>query len=162
MLIVNNGVGRMFTLEYPYVHVQAGKVPEHYRDIFSVAPQEMVHNGPDVVACFASREQLEQVQIQWGAVKNLISGTLILTAQGIASEIYCRSFSPRVTLDEETANPAIYPRLFHWWSEKLHSKKHLNFVHGLTRRSEMDTLIHGAKLWVGGSCRCYLQGELLV
>lgn len=149
-------------LEYPYIQVPIGKVPEAYAKHFSIPPQEILQNGPDVMVFYDTQEQVEQVQVQLASFKNLISGSLILTAKGVESDIYCRSFSPRLGLDEDTATPAIYPRLFHWWSEKLNHKNHLCFVQGLTRRSEIDSMVQGAKLWVGGACRHYFQGELLL
>jgi PhzF family phenazine biosynthesis protein len=149
-------------IESPYIHVQVGKVPESYWQHFSIAPQDILQNGPDVIVYFNHQDELQQVQVNIAAFKNLISGSLILTAKGAEADIRCRCFSPRVSLVEETATPAIYPRLFHWWSEKLKHKNQLSFEQGLTRRSEIDAFVLGSKLMVGGYCRSYFQGDLLL
>jgi PhzF family phenazine biosynthesis protein len=149
-------------LEYPYIQVQPGKVPENYYENFSIRPLEILQNGPDVIAFFENQQQVEQCQIQILAFKNLISGALILTAKGEEADIYCRCFTPRVSIQEETATPSIYSRLFHWWSQRLGHKTQMRFVQGLMRRSEIEAFVQDTKLWVGGACRCYFKGKLLL
>lgn len=149
-------------LEYPHIQVQPEKIPENFYDFFSIRPLEILQNGPDVVAVFDSPEKVVQCQVQVAAFRNLISGTLVMTAKGGDWDIYCRCFTPRVTLQEETATPAIFSRLFYWWSQRLKDKTQLGFQQGLMRRSEIHVWTQGAKCYVGGYARSYFQGQLLL
>lgn len=149
-------------LEYPHIQVQPGSVPEAYFDFFSIRPQQIVQNGPDVIALFDSPEQVAQCQVQVVAFKQQISGALVLTAKGGEWDVYCRSFTPRVSLQEETATPAIYSRLFYWWSGRLQNKSQLGFQQGLMRRSEVHVWTQGAKCYVGGYARSYIEGYLVL
>lgn len=149
-------------LEYPHIQVQPGKSPDNYYDFFSIQPLEILQNGPDVVAVFESPEMVAQCQVQVVAFKNMISGALVLTAKGGEWDVYCRCFTPRFTLQEETATPAIFSRLFYWWSQRLQDKTQLSFQQGLMRRSEIHVWTQGSKCYVGGYARSYFEGQLLL
>lgn len=149
-------------LEYPNIQTQPGHVPPQYYDFFSNRPLEILQNGPDVLVVFETPEMVEQCQVQLMAFKQLISGALVLTAKGGEWDIYCRCFTPRIALQEETATPAIYARLFNWWSARLQNKTQIHFQQGLMRRSEIHTWIQDSKCYVGGFAIRYFQGQLLL
>ncbi len=168
-LILNSSLGQTkifrenerFYLEYPITHVTLGKVPPSYAQYFSIQPQEILQNGPDVIAYFENQDQLEKLQIQLEALKNLISGALVCTSPAIDADIYSRCFLPRLSGHEETATPAIYSRLWHFWQQKK-PKNSYEAIQGMMRRSEIHFKRREQHIWVGGNCRCYFQGELLL
>jgi predicted PhzF superfamily epimerase YddE/YHI9 len=94
-------------------------------------------------------------------LKTLVSGALICTAPATETDIYARCFLPRLGHFEETATPAIYPRLLQFWQQKM-PKNSYKAVQGLMRRSEIHFMRREHYIWVGGNCRCYFRGELLL
>ena len=150
-----------FYLEYPITHVSLGKVPATFAQCFSIQALEIWQNGPDVIAYFENQEQVEQLNIQLEALKNMISGALVCTSASTEADIYSRCFLPRLAGYEETATPAIYPRLMQFWQQKL-AKNSFKAIQGLMRRSEIQFMRREHHIWVGGDCRCYFRGELLL
>lgn len=168
-LILNSSLGQTkifrdnerFFLEYPITHVTLGKLPTTFNQYFSIQPSEIWQNGPDVIAYFERHEDLENLSIQLDVLKNTISGGLVCTSPSPEADIYTRCFLPRLGGVEETATPAIYPRLLQFWQQKI-PKNSYKAMQGLMRRSEVYFMRRDHYIWVGGNCRCYFRGELLL
>lgn len=148
-------------LEYPITHTTLTQVPASLAQYFSIQALEIWQNGPDLIAYFERQEDVENLNIEVDALKNLVSGAVIATASSIEVDIYSRCFLPRLAGYEETATPAIYPRLMQFWQQKI-PKYQYEAIQGLMRRSEIHLLSRQHHLWVGGHCRCYFRGELLL
>ena len=148
-------------LDYPMTDVFLDHAPNHLWQHFSIEPTEIWQNGPDILVYFAKQEQAEKVQIHWDGLSQKISGALVLTSEALDANCYVRCFFPRVSTFEETATPAIYPRLLHFWEHKHQKQIHLA-EQGLVRRSEVYCERHADRLWVGGDCRFYFRGDLLL
>ena len=168
-IILNNALGQTtihrdndrLYLEYPITHATLGLVTSPLSQYFSIQPLEIWQNGPDLIAYFEHQADVENLNIQVDALKNLVSGALIATAPSTEVDIYSRCFLPRLAGYEETATPAVYPRLLRFWQQKTPKNQYKAFQ-GLMRRSEIHVMSRDHHIWVGGNCRCYFRGELLL
>jgi predicted PhzF superfamily epimerase YddE/YHI9 len=116
--------------------------------------------GPDVLFYYEHPSQVEQVHVNREFYRHQHNGALILSSVSEDADFYVRCFFANQDYCEETATAAIYPRLAHFWSQKLNKTK-LIAEQGLLRRSEIICELNDERLQIGGYCCCFYQGQLL-
>ena len=79
--------------------------------------------GPDVLLYYDHPSQVEQVQVNREFYRNSLNGALILSSVSDEADFYVRCFFANQDYCEETATAAIYPRLAHFWGQKLNKTK---------------------------------------
>ena len=127
--------------------------------------------GAKIMATYQSRDTLVLLESE-AAVKALRPdfGKLkrytdtfgfTVTAQGKAADFVCRFFAPKLGIDEDPVTGSAHATLIPFWSERLGKTKMTSAQ--LSRRGGVLYCEDcGERVKIGGTAKCYLQGELLL
>lgn len=113
------------------------------------------------LAVFESQRDVVELEPDFGLLADCHPHGVIATAPGDDCDFVSRYFAPSYGIDEDPATGSTHCTLTPYWSRRL-GRESLHAVQVSRRGGELYCENRGERVYIGGDCRLYLQGEIEV
>lgn len=152
--------GEQLTLQLPSRPPQACELPDQVAQALGQVPQ-WCGQSRDLLLVYESEAQVRALRPDFAALAAWPGFAVIATAPGEQCDFVSRFFAPGAGVDEDPVTGSAHSTLVPYWSERLGGGKlkarQLSARGGLLYcQQQGDTVI------LGGQCRYFLQGEIML
>ncbi len=116
--------GGLYSMALPIRVAAPTPLPDQLRDSFSIVPLES-YKARDWLLVYDSVESIKNIKINRAEFDkiNMLTGGVIITAQGIECDFVSRFFSPQASILEDPVTGSSHCTLIPYWSERLGRKE---------------------------------------
>lgn len=151
--------GDRFELDFPAWTPEPVPVTQAMRNALGFEP-EGAWLTRDLVLLVDSPETVLNYQPKLAAIASIPEGTgLFLTAKGTESDFVCRTFFPKISIDEDPVCGSANCTLIPFWSERLGKKELINYQLS-PRTGVVYCKDEGERVRISGHATLYLTGEI--
>ena len=133
-------------------------------DVFNsvgISPIDIYEGRDDLLAIFENKSDIENLNLNFEAIKRIDKRGLIVTAPGDDSDFVSRSFFPSTGVIEDPVTGSAHTSLIPYWSKKL--KKDKLIAKQLSKRGGVLFCEHKNKrVLIGGNSVLYMKGEIFI
>jgi PhzF family phenazine biosynthesis protein len=149
------------TLDFPADEVKKVSPPEQLLKALEIEPIECYKGKTDFMFVFASRQEVENVQVEYSSADNIRFRGIIVTAKGNDVDFVSRFFAPGAGILEDPVTGSAHTTLTPYWSKKL-GKKELSARQLSKRGGELKCKMAGDRVLISGQAVTYMIGEVEV
>jgi len=122
---------------------------------------EIYRGKNDYMFVLSKQEQIENFVPDMYTIEKLDSRGLIITAPGDDVDFVSRYFAPQSGIPEDPVTGSAHTTLIPYWSKRLNKKKMI--AQQLSKRGgRLQCELRGNRALIGGKCKTYLKGELML
>ncbi|MDA8808868.1 PhzF family phenazine biosynthesis protein [Gammaproteobacteria bacterium] len=126
-----------------------------------ISPIDLYEGRDDLLAIFENKSDIENLNLNVEAIKNIDKRGLIVTAPGDDCDFVSRCFFPSTGVIEDPVTGSAHTSLIPYWSKKL--KKHKLIAKQLSQRGGVLFCEHkNDRVHIGGNSVLYLKGEIFI
>ena len=153
--------GDTFWLDFPVKEIEKCEAPEILREAIGVDYQETFVSR-NLIVILESEEQVANLQPNFDALKkiNHIHG-VVVTAPGNCCDFVSRFFIPNTGITEDPVTGSTHTELMPYWTKRL-GKDHLKARQLSQRGGDLECILDGDRVRIGGQAVLYLTGEILL
>ena len=150
-----------FELDFPSWKPEKVEVTEAMQKALGFAP-EGAWLSRDLIFMVESGDVVQNFKPDYELIKAVPEGMgIFLTARGKDSDFVCRTFFPKIAVDEDPVCGSAHSELIPLWSEILGKKELVS--HQLSPRTgELFCVDEGERVKISGKAALYLTGEIFV
>lgn len=155
----HDGVLRM---KLPQETPEACLTPDDLMTALGVIPRAVSKNRMDYVVELADEQDVRELQVELSLIAGLDARGIIVTSRASdqSCDIVCRTFYPRIGIDEDPATGSAFCALAPYWQRRFRSSSLLR-VQQLSPRGGYATLqLEGDYVIQEGSCYHWSEGSL--
>lgn len=150
--------GDVLQMDFPLQPSQAYAPPLPLAACFGIAPQQVLL-GTDLLLVFDDAYEVQQLQPDFAALKQLPGRGVICTARGDDCDFVSRFFAPRLGIDEDPVTGSAHCQLAPYWAQQL-GKTSLRAHQISARGGTVECQLHGNRVLLRGQAQLYLRGEI--
>lgn len=151
--------GEFLTLDFPTDEVKKVSPPEQLLKALEIEPIECYKGKTDFMFVFASRQEVENVQVDCSFAGEVNFRGIIVTAKGNDVDFVSRFFAPGAGILEDPVTGSAHTTLTPYWSKKL--EKDELFARQLSKRGgELKCRVVGERVLISGQAITYMVGEI--
>jgi PhzF family phenazine biosynthesis protein len=153
-----DGQNDMFFLDFPSRPPRKIDCPELLTKGLGAVPQSVL-TSRDLVAVFASPDEITALQPDFSLLRRLDALGIIVTAPSTEVDFVSRFFAPAVGIDEDPVTGSAHCTLVPYWAGRL-GRKELTARQLSARGGELLCRDEGERVRIGGRAVLYLSGTL--
>ena len=135
-----------------------------YNEVFNsvgISPIDLYEGRDDLLAIFENKSDIENLNLNVEAIKNIDKRGLIVTAPGDDCDFVSRCFFPSTGVIEDPVTGSAHTSLIPYWSKKLNKNKLI--AKQLSKRGGVLFCEHkNDRVHIGGNSVLYLKGEIFI
>jgi PhzF family phenazine biosynthesis protein len=151
----------MLWLDFPAGFCEKASIPSKLHEAVSVQAIEAWAARDYLMAVYETEEIIQSMKPDFNLLKQLSYHALIVTAKGNAVDFVSRMFAPAIGIDEDPVTGSAHTVLTPYWSQKLKTV-HLSARQISERGGELQCILSGDRVEIGGQAVTYLVGEIIV
>lgn len=126
-----------------------------------ISPIDLYEGRDDLLAIFENKSDIENLNLNVEAIKNIDKRGLIVTAPGDDCDFVSRCFFPSTGVIEDPVTGSAHTSLIPYWSKKLNKNKLI--AKQLSQRGGVLFCEHkNDRVYIGGNSVLYLKGEIFI
>jgi len=126
-----------------------------------ISPIDLYEGRDDLLAIFENKSDIENLNLNVEAIKNIDKRGLIVTAPGDDCDFVSRCFFPSTGVIEDPVTGSAHTSLIPYWSKKLNKNKLI--AKQLSKRGGVLFCEHkNDRVHIGGNSVLYLKGEIFI
>ncbi|MDA8935418.1 PhzF family phenazine biosynthesis protein [Gammaproteobacteria bacterium] len=126
-----------------------------------ISPIDLYEGRDDLLAIFENKSDIENLNLNVEAIKNIDKRGLIVTAPGDDCDFVSRCFFPSTGVIEDPVTGSAHTSLIPYWSKKLNKNKLI--AKQLSQRGGVLFCEHkNDRVHIGGNSVLYLKGEIFI
>ena len=126
-----------------------------------ISPIDLYEGRDDLLAIFENKSDIENLNLNVEAIKNIDKRGLIVTAPGDDCDFVSRCFFPSTGVIEDPVTGSAHTSLILYWSKKLNKNKLI--AKQLSKRGGVLFCEHkNDRVHIGGNSVLYLKGEIFI
>ena len=126
-----------------------------------ISPIDLYEGRDDLLAIFENKSDIENLNLNVEAIKNIDKRGLIVTAPGDDCDFVSRCFFPSTGVIEDPVTGSAHTSLIPYWSKKLNKNKLI--AKQLSQRGGLLFCEHkNDRVHIGGNSVLYLKGEIFI
>ena len=126
-----------------------------------ISPIDLYEGRDDLLAIFENKSDIENLNLNVEAIKNIDKRGLIVTAPGDDCDFVSRCFFPSTGVIEDPVTGSAHTSLIPYWSKKLNKNKLI--AKQLSKRGGVLFCEHkNDRVYIGGNSVLYLKGEIFI
>lgn len=149
------------SMDFPSWPPHEMQVTERVAKALGARPEALYANERDMMAVFASREDIEALEPDFRLVSKLDCICMICTAPGLDYDFVSRVFVPEEGIPEDPVTGSAHCALVPYWAERL-DKTNLSAYQASRRGGELHCQLQGDRVRISGKAVCYLIGTILL
>lgn len=153
--------GDFLTLDFPADDVKKVSPPERILKALEIEPIECYKGKTDFMFVFASRQEVENVQVDCSIADDVSFRGIIVTAKGDDVDFVSRFFAPGAGILEDPVTGSAHTTLTPYWTRKL-GKEELSARQLSKRGGELKCKMAGDRVLISGQAVTYMIGEVEV
>ncbi len=155
--------GDLLELDFPVQPIAPASAPDLLVDGIGPIPMEIYRAADDYVLVYAAQNDIENLQPDFGILKNVKARGIIVTAPAASEELdfVCRFFGPAVGVNEDPVTGSAFTKLVPYWAKRT-GKLAFKAEQVSARRGKVLCKIHENRVLIAGSARIYLEGTITV
>lgn len=153
--------GELLWLDFPVKRIEPCEAPEILREAIGVDFLE-TYVSRNLIVVVESEKMVAEMEPNFDLLKKIdhIHG-VVITAPGETSDFVSRFFVPNTGINEDPVTGSTHTELMPYWTRRL--GKNRLFARQLSARGgELQCLLEGDRVYIGGQGVLYLQGEILL
>ncbi|MCL2633595.1 MAG: PhzF family phenazine biosynthesis protein [Oscillospiraceae bacterium] len=160
--------GEMLFLDFPVRRARAVESYKAFDEAFSCT-NKGVYLANDFMVILENELQVKNIKPDFEKLKRIKeeAGMLndnfgvIITAPGNLCDFVSRFFAPNAGVDEDPVTGRAHCTLIPYWAEKL-GKSKMWARQVSARAGDIDCMLHGERVIIGGKAVLYLSGEIMI
>lgn len=126
-----------------------------------ISPIDLYEGRDDLLAIFENKSDIENLNLNVEAIKNIDKRGLIVTAPGDDCDFVSRCFFPSTGVIEDPVTGSAHTSLIPYWSKKLNKNKLI--AKQLSQRGGVLFCEHkNDRVHIGGNSVLYMKGEIFI
>ncbi len=151
--------GQYLTLDFPADDVKKVHPPERLLKALEIEPIECYRGKTDFMFVFASRQEVENVQVDCSFAEDISFRGIIVTAKGKDVDFVSRFFAPGAGILEDPVTGSAHTTLTPYWTKKL-GKSELTARQLSKRTGELKCRMAGDRVLISGQAITYMIGNV--
>src|SRR5690606_24699500 len=122
-------------------------------------PEAVYKGKSDYLFIYQTAYDIEQLNPDFKALKNIDARGLIVTAPGTQTDFVSRFFAPQIGIDEDPVTGSAHTTLLPYWSKHLDKTK-LTAAQLSERGGLLSCEFKNQRAYISGEACLYLRGEI--
>lgn len=153
--------GKRLTLNFPRLDVHSLQDTALLAGLIDKSPEGVFVSELDYLMLLANEQQVSSAQVDLAMLAKLPKRGLILTAVSHEVDYYARCFYPKHRIPEDPVTGSAHCILAPFWASRLNKNK-LQALQGSFRQGDVFCEVSDDRVYISGSCRWYLKGQLVI
>lgn len=153
--------GDWLELDFPADVPAEAKLPIGMVEAMGAEPMECLRGTTDYLLVYEDQAAIEDLNPDFGLLKQIKARGVIVTAQGDAVDFVSRFFAPQSGVDEDPVTGSAHTMLVPYWSERL-KKQQLEALQLSARGGQLRCESRGDRVGIAGRAVTYLAGRILL
>lgn len=149
-------------MDFPKDEIKETDIPASLIPALGVIPEDLYKGKTDYLLVFENQREIENIQPDFRALKELDARGIIVTAPGDDADFVSRFFAPKVGVDEDPVTGSAHTTLTTYWSKQLNKTENLRARQLSKRGGRLLCSILGDRIHIKGKAVSYLVGEILI
>jgi PhzF family phenazine biosynthesis protein len=149
------------TLDFPSDKLEETREVSEMEKAFGIRPLAVYKSAFDYMVVLNNQREIEGLSPDFNILRHLPSRGTIVTARGDNVDFVSRCFFPQSGIDEDPATGSAHTALTPYWASVL-GKSKLSAIQLSRRRGYLDCEWSGDRVFISGSAKTYLEGEVLI
>ncbi len=150
-----------YILDFPKLNYTPSVNVEELTALLDQPIKEAYDSDLDYLVVLDNEEQVAQAQVDIKKLIKLPKRGLIITAPSHEADFYSRCFYPKHNIPEDPVTGSAHCVLTPYWAARL-NKQNLYATQGLHRKGELFCDLNATRVFIGGHCRWYLKGQIVI
>jgi len=148
-------------LDFPVSKMKKVSPPLLLIEGIGINPLETYEGTSDIMAVLNNEYLVRKLHPKIEILERIKTRGVIITAKGNTTDFVSRFFAPRVGVVEDPVTGSAHTLLTPFWAAKL-QKKHLKALQLSERGGQLECILKGKRVHIGGSATTFLEGSILV
>jgi predicted PhzF superfamily epimerase YddE/YHI9 len=149
----------LLTLDFPADTLQKIEWPKENLVAFNSIPVEAYKGKTDFMLVFRSEEEIKNLKPKLSEVEKWPVRGVIVTAPGNEVDFVSRFFGPQCGVPEDPVTGSAHTTLTPYWSARL-NKREMKAIQLSSRKGHLTCQLAGDRVFISGSAKTYLIGEI--
>lgn len=154
-------LGDKYQLDFPTLNYTDAENPDDLKKLINVKPLAIYQSDLDYLIQLETEQDVAKAEVDLKQLAHLPKRGLILTSKAKDVDFYSRCFYPKHHIAEDPVTGSAHCVLTPFWASIL-NKKHLTACQGLHRKGYVFCTLHEDRVFLGGHCRWYSKGTLVL
>ncbi len=124
-------------------------------------PNEIWRGKTDYLLYYASQEDIEEINPDFGMLKKVDARGIIITAPGYECDFVSRFFAPAVGINEDPVTGSAHTLLVPFWAHRM-NKLDFEAIQLSTRGGYLQCRLAGDRVMISGQAVTYLTGTIQI
>lgn len=150
-------------LDFPAQETHAAEAPKGLIESIGKKPKEIYRAADDYLLVYASQKEIEKLNPDFGALKNIEARGIIVTAKAKSKKIdfVSRFFGPSVGVNEDPVTGSAHTKLVPYWANVL-GKNELVAEQISNRKGFLKCKLADDRVLMAGKGKLFLKGKISV
>lgn len=150
-------------LDFPAQETHATEAPKGLIESIGKKPKEIYRAADDYLLVYASQKDIEELNPDFGALKNIQARGIIVTAKAKSKKIdfVSRFFGPSVGVNEDPVTGSAHTKLVPYWAKVL-DKNELIAEQISSRKGYLKCKLADNRVLMAGKGKLFLKGKISV
>ncbi len=153
--------GNMLSLDFPIDDLEKVEPPEGLIEAMGMPPVAVYKGKTDYLAVYRGQEEIENLQPDQRALKEIDARGIIATARGMETDFVSRFFAPRAGIPEDPVTGSAHTTLTPYWSMVL-SKNEMTAVQLSHRRGHVRCKLEDTRVILSGQAVTFFSGTIQI
>ncbi|MGQ1787055.1 PhzF family phenazine biosynthesis protein [Saccharicrinis sp. GN24d3] len=150
------------TLDFPVDTIQqVNQLPELKKLDTEYLVEEVYRGKTDLMFVFKKEKHIAEYVPDFDLIRQLDCRGLIITAPGENTDFVSRFFGPQTGINEDPVTGSAHTTLTPYWAKRL-KKDSLTAAQLSRRGGNLTCELKGDRVFIGGTCKTFLKGELFI
>lgn len=150
-----------FILEFPRLEYKDSPEAESLTTLINKPVFEVYESELDYLLILGNEYDVASAHVDLEKLSLLAKRGLIISSVCSDADFYSRCFFPKLNINEDPVSGSAYCVLTPFWADRL-NKTTLRAIQGSYRKGEIFCEIQKDSVFISGSCRWYLKGQLVI